>query len=132
MNKSKLSFLLVAFLVAASMLGGCGEAQETGGGAEGQEDFTSTTGLTMATASPELLMIAIEKAQEEIPVEDSLEISLRVWGFKVVVVSINGGAVDVVINSAELTDEERALIVDIVYMETGIPPENITISTVTE
>lgn len=110
MNKSKLSFLLVAFLVAASMLGGCGEAQETGGGAEGQEDFTSATGLTEATASPELLMIAIEKEQEKIPVEDSLEISLeislRLRGFKVVVVSINGGAVDVVINSAELTDEE--------------------------
>ena len=48
------------------------------------------------------------------------------------VVSINGDAVDVVVNAAELTDAQRAQIEDIVKRKTDIAAENIVISTVVQ
>ena len=46
------------------------------------------------------------------------------------VVSINEGAVDVVVNASVLDDAMRAQIEDIVKRKTDISPENIIISTV--
>ena len=46
--------------------------------------------------------------------------------------SINGDAVDVVINAAELSDAQRAQIEDIVKRKTDIAAENIVISTIAQ
>ncbi len=62
--------------------------------------------------------------------ETAAEILLQAKGFQDVVVSINEGAVDVVVNMAELTDIQRAQIEDIVKRKTEIGAENIIISTV--
>lgn len=47
-------------------------------------------------------------------------------------VSINGDAVDVVVNAAELSDVQRAQIEDIVKRKTDIAAENIVISTIAQ
>ncbi len=62
--------------------------------------------------------------------ESAAEILLEAKGFSDVVVSINGDAVDVVVNAAELTDVQRAQIEDIIRRKTDIAAENIVISTV--
>jgi stage III sporulation protein AH len=62
--------------------------------------------------------------------ETAAEILLQAKGFQDVVVSINEGAADVVVNTAELTDIQRAQIEDIVKRKTEIGAENIIISTV--
>jgi len=62
--------------------------------------------------------------------ETASEILLSAKGFSDVVVSIDGVGVDVVINALELTDVQRAQIVDIVSRKTEVAAENITISTV--
>lgn len=64
--------------------------------------------------------------------EAAAEILLEAKGFSDVVVSINGDAVDVVVNATELTDAQRAQIEDIVKRKTDIEAENIVISTVVE
>lgn len=64
--------------------------------------------------------------------ESAAEILLEAKGFKDVVVSINGDAVDVVVNAAALDDAMRAQIEDIVKRKTEIPAENIIISTVAQ
>lgn len=64
--------------------------------------------------------------------EAAAEILLEAKGFADVVVSINGDAVDVVVNALELTDAQRAQIEDIVKRKTDISAENIVISTVVE
>ena len=63
--------------------------------------------------------------------ETVAEILLQAKGFTDVVVSINEGAVDVVVNATELTEVQRAQIEDIVKRKTEIGAENIIISTVT-
>ena len=60
------------------------------------------------------------------------EILLEAKGFSDVVVSINGNAVDVVVNALELTDAQRAQIEDIVTRKTDIAAENIIISTIVQ
>lgn len=62
--------------------------------------------------------------------EAAAEILLEAKGFSDVVVSINGDAVDVVVNASVLDDAMRAQIEDIVKRKTDIEPENIIISTV--
>lgn len=62
--------------------------------------------------------------------EAAAEILLEAKGFADVVVSINGDAVDVVVNAASLDDAMRAQIEDIVTRKTEIEPQNIIISTV--
>lgn len=62
--------------------------------------------------------------------EAAAEILLEAKGFSDVVVSINGEAVDVVVNATVLDDAMRAQIEDIVKRKTEIAPENIIISTV--
>ena len=64
--------------------------------------------------------------------EAAAEILLEAKGFKDAVVSVNGDAVDVVVNAAELDDGMRAQIEDIVSRKTEIAPENIIISTVVQ
>lgn len=64
--------------------------------------------------------------------EAAAEILLEAKGFADVVVSINGNAVDVVVNAEVLDDVMRAQIEDIVKRKTEIAPENIIISTVVQ
>ena len=64
--------------------------------------------------------------------EAAAEILLEAKGFSDVVVSINDGAVDVVVNALTLTDVQRAQIEDIVKRKTEISAENIIISTVVQ
>jgi stage III sporulation protein AH len=72
-------------------------------------------------------MINITNVAEK---ETAAEILLEAKGFRDVVVSIAGDAVDVVVNKNELTEAERAQIEDIVVRKTGVSPEGIIISTV--
>lgn len=62
--------------------------------------------------------------------ESACEILLEAKGFSDVVVSLNGDAVDVVVNASVLDDAMRAQIEDIVRRKTQVRPENIVISTV--
>lgn len=62
--------------------------------------------------------------------ESAAEILLEAKGFEGAVVSIDDGTVDVVVNTAELTDAQRAQIEDIVTRKTEVSGENIVISTV--
>ena len=64
--------------------------------------------------------------------ESAAEILLEAKGFRDVVVSINGNAVDVVVNATKLDDVMRAQIEDIVKRKTEISAENIIISTVAQ
>lgn len=73
-------------------------------------------------------MIAITDAAEK---ETAAEILLQAKGFDDAVVSIAEGMVDVVINTSDLTEAQRAQIEDIVVRKTGIGAENIVISTTT-
>lgn len=74
-------------------------------------------------------MIEITDVAEK---ETAAEILLEAKGFEDVVVSITDGMVDVVVNAQELTQAQRARIEDIVIRKTGVAPENIVISTITE
>lgn len=73
-------------------------------------------------------MIAMTDIAEK---ETAAEILLEAKGFTDVVVSISDEGVDVVVNTAELTDANRAQIEDIVKRKTGVEGENIVISPVT-
>ena len=74
-------------------------------------------------------MIALTDIAEK---DTAAEILLEAKGFDDVVVSITDGMVDVVVNTAELSEAQRAQIEDIVVRKTGISAENIVISTTTE
>lgn len=67
-----------------------------------------------AKAAENLLII-----QERIEKENSAEALLRAKGFKEVYVRMDDNAVDVVVNKADLTDEEIAQIEEIVHRKTG-------------
>lgn len=62
--------------------------------------------------------------------EAAAQILLEAKGFRDTIVSINDGAVDVVVNAAELSDIQRAQVEDIVKRKTDISPENVIISTI--
>ena len=64
--------------------------------------------------------------------EMAAEILLEAKGFDGAVVSINGDMVDVVVCTDTLDDVKLAQIEDIVVRKTGILPENIIISPMTE
>lgn len=64
--------------------------------------------------------------------ETTAEILLEAKGFEDVVVSITDDMVDVVVNTAELTEAQRAQIEDIVVRKTGMNPEAIVISTLAQ
>ena len=63
--------------------------------------------------------------------ETAAEILLEAKGFEDAIVSIDGDSVDVVVNTAELTEAQRAQIEDIVIRKTGVSAESVIISTVT-
>ena len=58
--------------------------------------------------------------------ETAAEILLEAKGFTDAIVSIDGDSVDVVVNTTELTEAQRAQIEDIVTGKTGTAPETIT------
>lgn len=62
--------------------------------------------------------------------ETAAEILLEAKGFDDAIVSIDGDSVDVVVNTAELTEAQRAQIEDIVIRKTGVSAESVVISTV--
>lgn len=64
--------------------------------------------------------------------EAAAELLLQAKGFTDVIVSINGNAVDVVVNALSLSDAQRAQIEDIIKRKTYIGAENIIISTVVQ
>lgn len=64
--------------------------------------------------------------------EMAAEILLEAKGFEGAVVSVNGDMADVVVCTDELDDAKLAQIEDIVVRKTGILPENIIISSMTE
>jgi stage III sporulation protein AH len=64
--------------------------------------------------------------------ETAAEILLEAKGFDDAIVSIDGDSVDVVVNTTELTEAQRAQIEDIVIRKTGVSADAIIISTVNE
>lgn len=70
-------------------------------------------------------MIEMTKAAE---LETTVETMLLSKGFSESVVTITENGVDVVVNSAELTDANRAQIEDIVTRKTGVKPDSIVIT----
>lgn len=64
--------------------------------------------------------------------EAAAEILLEAKGFSDAIVSMNGAAVDVVVNAIELSEAQRAQIEDIVTRKTQVEPQNIIISTITD
>ncbi len=70
-------------------------------------------------------MIEMTKIAE---LETSVETMLLSKGFSETVVTITENGVDVVVNSAELTDANRAQIEDIVTRKTGVKPDSIVIT----
>lgn len=74
-------------------------------------------------------MIALTDISEK---ECAAEILLEAKGFEDVVISISGNMADVMVGMSELSDAQRAQIEDIVKRKTGILPENIIISPITE
>ena len=137
-----------------------GEAQPGEGEVPGEAVFSSSNGVALLSEAKllkeqvraknkEALMQIInsdglseEQKQEAVNTmvqmttiaerEAAAEILLEAKGFSDVVVSINDGAVDVVVNALTLTDAQRAQIEDIVKRKTEIGAENIIISTVVQ
>lgn len=64
--------------------------------------------------------------------ETAAEILLEAKGFSDAIVSIDEDSVDVVVNTTELTEAQRAQIEDIVIRKTGVSADAIVISTVSE
>ena len=62
--------------------------------------------------------------------ESAAEILLEAKGFEDVVVSIVDGSADVIVNAANLTEQQMAQVEDIVKRKTGISVENIVITPV--
>ena len=62
--------------------------------------------------------------------ETAAEILLNAKGFDDAIVSIQGDGVDVVVNTAELSEVDRAQIEDIVTRKTGLSADAVIISTV--
>ncbi len=136
------------------------QAQPDQGEVPGEAVFTSTTGVAVLSdaklakeqvrsKNKELLLeiinnTSITDAQKQDAIdtmvqmttiaekETAAETLLQAKGFSDVVVSINGNAVDVVVNALTLTDAQRAQIEDIVKRKTEIGAENIIISTVVQ
>lgn len=93
-------------------------------------DIINSTGLTDQQKQNAVdTMVQMTAIAEK---EMAAEILLEAKGFSDVVVSINGGSVDVVVNALELTEAQRAQIEDIVKRKTEIDAANIIISTVVQ
>lgn len=70
-------------------------------------------------------LLAMTKIAE---LEAGVEAMLTSKGFSETVVSLTETTADIVVNSEELTDANRAQIEDVVQRKTGISPENIVIT----
>lgn len=93
-------------------------------------DIINSTGITDEQKQEAVnTMVEMTAIAEK---EAAAEILLEAKGFDGVVVSINGDAVDVVVNAANLSDIMRAQIEDIVVRKTELPAQNIIISTVVQ
>lgn len=68
--------------------------------------------------------------QQRIEKESAAEAMIESKGFNGVYVRIDDDTVDVVVNKAELTDQEIAQIQDIVSRKTGLSPDKIRINTI--
>lgn len=91
-------------------------------------EIINSAGLTEAQKQDAVgSMVKMTEIAEK---EAAAEILLEAKGFSDVVVSMNGDAVDVVVNATELSDAQRAQIEDIVKRKTEVSAENIIISTV--
>lgn len=64
--------------------------------------------------------------------ETAAEILLEAKGFDDAIVSIDGDSVDVVVNTPELSEAQRAQIEDIVIRKTGVSADAVVISTVND
>ena len=60
--------------------------------------------------------------------ESAAELLLEAKGFENVIVNLTGETADVVVPDSDLDDAKRAQIEDIVKIKTGIAPENIVIT----
>lgn len=68
------------------------------------------------------------KLTENNEIENTIETLLKAKGFSDVVVTINDNQADVVINQAEIGDDKRAQIEDVIKRKTDIEVKNITIT----
>ena len=75
---------------------------------------------------------AYVKLTEDMEKEADAETLLMAKGFNNAIVSISDNSVDVVVDSTELTDIERAQIEDIVVRKTGCTVDQIVITSMTE
>ena len=139
----------------ADLEAGSDSVEEITGDVPGEAVFTSVAGMdslsgakllkeqTRAKSRETFLEIinntniAEEQKQEAIDgmielTDVAEEILLEAKGFEDVVVSITDDMVDVVVNTAELTEAQRAQIEDIVVRKTGMNPEAIVISTLAQ
>lgn len=64
--------------------------------------------------------------------ESAAELLLEAKGFENVIVNLTGETADVVVPESDLSDAKRAQIEDIVKRKTGIAPENIVITPLSE
>ena len=74
-------------------------------------------------------MVEITELSEQ---EVAIETLMASKGFSEAVVSLTSDSADVVVESSELTDANRAQIEDIVTRKTDIAPENIVITPIHE
>lgn len=74
------------------------------------------------------MIVLTETAQKE----SDAQMLLEAKGFTNTVVSISGDCVDVMIETASLTEAQTAQVIDIVQRKTGIAPENIIITVLDE
>lgn len=93
-------------------------------------EIINSTGLT--DAQKQVAVSSMIQMTDFAEKETAAEILLEAKGFADVVVSISSSGVDVVVNSLDLTDVQRAQIEDIVTRKTNVAAENIVISTVTQ
>lgn len=98
--------------------------------AENKEMLTEILNNTNATEDQKNDAInSIMEMADNAEKENAAETLLTAKGFSGAVVSLTKDCVDVVINQAELTDQEVVQIEDIVSRKTGVSMENIVIST---
>ena len=101
-------------------------------GMENPGEAVLTSGMTVSdyiakAAKQEAIqnMIAMTAVAEK---ENAAETLLQAKGFANPVVSLTDGKVDVVINAASISDQERAQIEDIVKRKTEVPADGIVIT----
>jgi len=85
---------------------------------------------TLASADKKAAVKEVAQLTEAAEKENAAELMLEAKGFLDAVVSISEGNADVVVNAAELSNQQIAQIEDIVKRKTGITAQNIVITPV--